>query len=247
MSTTIGAVPFGGIHPPQPGANLAIGNIPAAAKIAEKTVELTACAQFGCLFGVNMVWFGLTQKQERQYGFDAATNLGGRAFILQFKVSATIPQTGAHAGQRRFTWQHHQMDQLVTRFGGIPNACFYFLPDIGLFSELVAVNGDLLRNSYLVDVADLPNPVPATHRKSGYHYAYLDVTVPEVDITSKPFKANRVFRASELPNELQDERRRPLPLTKELLRVADRLDSENARLADLFYRNAALVVLPETT
>ncbi|HEV7224459.1 MAG TPA: hypothetical protein VGN42_17255 [Pirellulales bacterium] len=159
MSTTIGAAPLGGIHLPHPGANLAIGNGVGAAKIAEKTVELTACSQFACLFGVKMVWFGLTQKQERQYGFDAATNLGGRAFILQFKVSATVPQTGAHAGQRRFAWQHQQMTQLVKNFGGTPNACFYFLPGVGLFRELVAVNGDLLGNSYLVDVAHLPNPL----------------------------------------------------------------------------------------
>jgi hypothetical protein len=191
------AHPVGGSVLLQPGQNLGTGNVVGAWKLAEKTIELTTCAQFGHLFGTEMVWFGLTQAQERQHGFDAATNLGGRAFILQFKASATVPQSGSYAGQRRFTCQHHQMVTLVQLFGGTPNSCFYFLPDVGTFNDLAQVQGNLLHHSYLLDVADLPNPVPATHRKNGYHHVFLDANAPLVTITSEPIR-KRVLRSTDL-------------------------------------------------
>src|SRR5689334_12051288 len=103
------AVSVAGAPLAPPGPNPLIGNVIGAAKISEKTIELTTSAQFGNLFGVRMVWFGLTQAQERQYGFDAATNLGGSAFILQYKASATVLKRGPFAGQRRFMCQHDQM------------------------------------------------------------------------------------------------------------------------------------------
>ena len=244
MSAVVPAVPLGGVPLPQPGANLHVGNLVGAAKIAEKTVELTACAQFGTGFGTDIVWFGLTQAQERQHGFDAATNLGGRAFILQFKVSATVPQSGSYPRQRRFTCQHHQMTRLVTTFGAQRNSCFYFLPNIGRFGELVAANGDVLSNSYLLDVADLPNPLPQTQRKSGYHYAYLDSSLPMVTITSEPFNPKRLWSAREWLKQLQAGANEGLPRSKELMPLAQRFDRENTRLGDLFYKNAALAVIP---
>lgn|GEM_PF-4720605 len=242
MASTTTVTPLGGAAPPLPGSNLIVGNVVGAAKIAEKTVELTTCAQFGSLLGSQMVWFGLTQRQERQHGFDAATNLGGRAFILQFKVSSTVLKSGPHAGHRRFGCQHHQMDQLVQSFGATPNACFYFLPNLGTFAELSALGGDVLSNSYLMDVAGLQSPVPAPTRMNGYHYAYLDAAGPSVTITSEPFKARRLFQGTVFLKEIMLRRDR-LPNAKGLLRLAQRLDRENRRLADLFYRNAALAVL----
>jgi hypothetical protein len=146
MALTVSATSTTGTILAPPGVALTVGNVASAAKLAEKTIELTACAQFGQLFGARMVWFGLTQKQERQHGFDAATNLGGHAFILQFKASATVLKTGTYAGCRRFACQHQQMVQLRARFGGTHNGCFYFLPNVGTFNDLVGVSGDLLGN-----------------------------------------------------------------------------------------------------
>jgi hypothetical protein len=233
-----------GVTLPQPGSALGVGNVIGSAKLAEKTIELTVSAQFGHQFGTDMVWFGLTQAQERQHGFDTATNLGGRAFILQFKVSSTVPKSGMYFGQRRFGCQHHQMSALVNTFGGMPNSCFYFLPNLGLFSELVAINGDILGHSFLMDVAGLQNPVPPTHRKSGYHYAYLDSTVPVVTVTSTPFKARKVIRSNDFVRQMKLSQYDGWPRSRDLLGLARRLNGENARLADLFYKNSALVVLP---
>ena len=232
--------------PPLPrvsAAALHAGNVARAPKLAEKTIELTTCAQFGRMLARDMVWFGLTQKQERQYAFDASTSLGGRAFILQFKVSSTVLRSGPYAGQRKFHCQHDQMSRLRAAFGSLPNSCFYFLPNIGTFSELVGVSGDVIGNSFLVDVADLPNPIPATQRRSGYHYAYLDAAGPSVIITSEPFAPRRVVRAREFTSDLKA-KRFDGRTSEELIAVARRLEATNARLGDLFFKNAALVVVP---
>lgn len=227
-----------------PNANLGIGNVVGAERLAEKTIELTTCAQLGALFGTQMVWFGLTQAQERQYGFDAATQLGGRAFIIQFKASSTVPQSGAYVGQRRFGCQHQQMDRLVTIFGSQPRSCFYFLPDVGTFNELSARSGDLIGCSYLLDVADLPNPVPATDRKSGYHYVYLDNATPSATLTSQPTEV-KVFRALDLARQFRTGNFDTLVRSEDLLRLTHKLNADDSRSTDLFYKNAALAVLPE--
>lgn len=93
---------------PRPGANLGTGNLIGAAKISEKTIELTTCAQFGSVFGTSMVWFGLTQRQERQHGFDAGTDLGGRrhpssSSSMPTDSSPTRAPTFAPAAARRTT------------------------------------------------------------------------------------------------------------------------------------------------
>ena len=196
---TVKASALGGKTIAAQGKKLSVANLTGAVRVAEKSIELTTCAQLGALLGKRMVWFGLTQAQERKYGYDAATNLGGRAFILQFKASTTVMKTTLYAGQRRFQCQHFQMVELVKRFGSVPNSCFYFLPNMGAFSsELLAVKGDLINNSYLVDVARIPKPVPTTSRKSGYHHVFLNKTKPSVTITSTPVEVEHVLRCSVL-------------------------------------------------
>lgn len=273
-TTTVQATSTSGATLTVPGAVLSTGNVINASKLSEKTIELSTCAQFGQWFSfyhihrhlrlpfppspplplslsfpiphpIPMVWFGLTQKQERQYGFDAATNLGGRAFILQFKVSATVLKTGKHKGTRRFTCQHQQMQQLRSKFGSLPGSCFYFFPNIGTFTELEGVNGNLLSNSYMVDVADLPATIPATHRKNGYHYAYLNATVPEVTVTSDPFKPKKVYPAIEFVVLAISNPKTYLSSSKDLIQSVRDIDNENERIADLFFMNAALVVFPQ--
>lgn len=222
-----------------PGPAVGVGNVINAAKLAEKTIELTACAQYANQLGAPMVWFGLTQKQERQHGFDAATNLGGRAFILQFKASSTILKTGTYASTRRFCCQHHQMQLLKSAYGSTPGCCFYFLPNLGTFAELNAVHGDLLNNSFLVDVADLPQPIPATHRQSGYHYAYLDAQSSTLTVTSEPFKLKLSSTAKHLAIKKEE-----LGIPSEhLIEIARTLEQKDEGLGDMFFKNAALVVV----
>lgn len=58
-------------------------------RLSEKTLELNICAQATKYVGAqtNLLWFGLTQKQEACAGFDACTRLGGRLLVFQFKAS----------------------------------------------------------------------------------------------------------------------------------------------------------------
>lgn len=251
-TTTVQATSTSGATLTAPGTVLSTGNVINASKLSEKTIELSTCAQFGQWFSFYhhlplfpMVWFGLTQKQERQHGFDAATNLGGRAFILQFKVSATVLKTGKHKGTRRFTCQHQQMQQLRSKFGSLPGSCFYFFPNIGTFTELEGVNGNLLSHSYMVDVAHLPKTIPDANRANGYHYAYLNAEVPEVTITSDPFKPKKVYRADKFAEQVISNLKTDLPSSKALIRSIRDIDNENERIADLFFKNAALVVFPQ--
>lgn len=242
---TVASSPVSSSNPPSPGNNLAIANLAGVDRIAEKTIELTACAQLAYLLRKRMVWFGLTQAQERKSAYDAATNLGGKAFYIQFKASTRVLKTGNYKGCRLFQCQHEQMDILVKRFALLPNACFYFFPNIGTLSDLQFFNGDLIGNSYLLDVSDIPSPVPPTGRQSDHHYVYLDAQTPSATITSRPFKARRVIRATDLLRIANYESGQGLPRSSDLSHlVAEALDDIDVGQRDLFFKNAALVVIP---
>lgn len=90
-------------------------------RLAEKTLELTLCHQIGAtLFqwppwpprgGPQPIWFGLTQRQEAEAGFDAAARLhGGRLLLLQFKAGRKLKN-----GSVRFTAPHKQLSALQSR------------------------------------------------------------------------------------------------------------------------------------
>src|SRR5437868_9780797 len=96
-------------------------NVPGASfetmRLSEKTIELNYCAQATEIFsslGRSVIWFGLTQKQEAQAGFDAATRIGGRLLLLQFKASShNVMIPGPLGGlARRFRAKHDQMVRL---------------------------------------------------------------------------------------------------------------------------------------
>jgi hypothetical protein len=78
-------------------------------RLSEKTLEINLCAQLSQVLG-GVIWFGLTQRQEAQAGFDVCTRLGGRLLILQFKASSyDVP------GGRRFVLKHDQLLALQVR------------------------------------------------------------------------------------------------------------------------------------
>lgn len=155
-------------------------------RLPEKTIELNFCSQFERLLGRSVIWFGLTQKQEAQAGFDAATRLGARLMLFQIKASNYVLTNG----RRRFYAQHHQLRALQDRVSAAWRSVFYVLPEIGSTLDL-ARNPDLMTSSWLLDVANLPKPFPdptvtgATRiRKSGIHY--LDMDPPSLIIRSEP-------------------------------------------------------------
>jgi len=154
-------------------------------RIAEKTLELNFCAQANAAARRRLVWFGLTQRQEAQAGFDACTKHNGRLLIFQFKASNYMLRSKA----RRFYAQHDQMLALQKRCGSYHRSVFYVFPLVGTTLELT-MNPDLLSASWLLDVAHLPVPVPRPTkasgglRKNGDHY--VDVWPGEVTIHSEP-------------------------------------------------------------
>src|SRR5262245_19171201 len=103
-------------------------------RVAEKTIELNFCAQASsAIFGKRAIWFGLTQKQEAKYGFDACTKAAGRLFIFQFKASNTMQKS---TKARRFLASHAQMQKLQKQCKR-KRSVFYVFPMVGTTLELV--------------------------------------------------------------------------------------------------------------
>ena len=167
-------------------------------RLSEKTLELNICAQVaGYVFwphafpGHHLIWFGLTQRQEAEAGYDAWTRVGGRLLLLQFKASKR--RIGP---SRRFTLDHDQLRNLRNRVRQHRRSVFYVFPLVGTSREL-AGNPDLIPQTWLLDVAGLTNiPAPTKAngqpRRSGLHYA--DVTPGRVVLHSDPreFTTDRI-------------------------------------------------------
>jgi hypothetical protein len=163
-------------------------------RLSEKTIELTFCHQVSAYWGSHLIWFGLTQAQERRAGFDAATRMNGRLLLLQFKASNHVM---VRTGARRFSLPHRQLDSLTARIR-IRRHVFYLFPQLGTTWELAAAP-QLVPQVVMLDVANLPTPFPrprtrlGTLRRSGMHYA--DLRGNAVTIHSKPIR-KRGMKAS---------------------------------------------------
>jgi len=154
-------------------------------RLSEKTIELNFCSQFTRIAKPLILWFGLTQRQEAQAGFDACTRVNGRLIIFQFKASNKI----LLSGRRRFYLQHDQLINLQARINSFQRSVFYVFPLVGSTFEF-SKNSNILGLSWFLDVASLPLVigVPETRRgvprKSCLHYA--DVAPGVVTIHSEP-------------------------------------------------------------
>jgi hypothetical protein len=160
-------------------------------RLAEKTIELTYCAQLNEALGQRTIWFGLTQRQEALAGYDAYAQLGGRLIALQFKASDHLLRSGA----RRFHTAHHQLSALREVGRKRPNSVFYVFPSLGSTVEL-SRNPDLVGQSQLLDAGQIPSGIgPPTNRhgslrKSKRHY--IDVMPGSATIHSDPVKVRLV-------------------------------------------------------
>ena len=154
-------------------------------RLSEKTLEISLCCQISQRLSItNALWVGLTQRQERELGFDVATRINARMIILQYKASDTVTQTWHFATPaRRFHLPHQQLERLQRIAAVFPSCVHYVLPDIGNTVEL-ANNADLVSQSWTLDVSQLTNPFPPSGRSSGNHLAYLQP--PRCVISSDP-------------------------------------------------------------
>lgn len=175
-------------------------------RLSEKTIELNFCAQFLGSYSpfrmhpawhdMRIVWFGLTQKQEAQAGFDACTKIGGHLMIFQFKASNNVLKNG----NRRFSAKHEQMEKLRQRCRGIERSVFYVFPDIGTTHELT-LTPEIFSRTWLLDVANIPmldepKKKDGQPRASGSHYVDIDPPNARAIIRSEP-KEVSLIKASE--------------------------------------------------
>lgn len=164
-------------------------------KISEKTLELNICAQMHSVVAPKqrLLWFGLTQRQEARWGFDACTKLGGRLLVFQFKASNHVLRNGA----RKFQLDHVQLTKLQGLAGSYMRSVFYAFPLVGNTREL-AKSKSLLHDTWLLDLAPLPAiPTPTkkdkTPRRNGRHNA--QIRPGKITIYSDPVNAELVSMA----------------------------------------------------
>jgi len=153
-------------------------------RLSEKTIELNFCAQLNSIYRGRIIWFGLTQRQEARLGFDTCTRMGGKLLLFQFKASNQIV-----GNARRFYASHTQLQNLIGMTNHFYRSVFYVLPSIGTTLELFNHNGNVIANTWLLDVATLPNPFPhpytrnGTLRRNGCHY--IDLHLPTASHSAK--------------------------------------------------------------
>lgn len=174
-------------------------------RLSEKTIELNVCSQWAARASHPLIWFGLTQVQERQAGFDIGVRTGARLALLQFKASNRFV-----FGRRRFNAPHHQLSALQKRVRR-RRSVFLVLPDYGETLDLRTCP-HLLHRTYLLDVSTLP-PMPppttrqGTPRKSKLHYIDLNAASfpPTAIIHSEEVSAPLLPLVSFFEEEAQDQ------------------------------------------
>ena len=156
-------------------------------RLSEKTLELNFCSQFAAACPSPILWYGLTQLEEAELGFDVATRVGGTSVLFQVKASA---HTLVRSGRRQFRLPHDQLEALrALARPNRPRRVFYVFPLVGTTGELAASGGLVLANSWLLDVSTLvstpaPTKKDGTPRLSNLHYA--DVQPYSAIVHSEP-------------------------------------------------------------
>jgi hypothetical protein len=185
-------------------------------RVAEKTVELNFCKGFPLVVGHDLLWFGLTQKQEAKAGFDACAKSGSTLMLFQFKASRVVLKNGS----RRFLAEHDQM-QILRDQVKMNRRVYYVLPVIGTTAEIC---GGLCFShcSRYLDVSQLPGIIPPplakgvkppAVRKNNCHYIDMAWTLNTAIVHSDPFEVNLLSAedfagASEGPDESRGESRK---------------------------------------
>jgi hypothetical protein len=156
-------------------------------RLSEKTLELNFASQLNHRCGGSLLWFGLTQRQEAECGFDIATKSGSSLFIVQMKASSHVLKASR---ARKFKVPDGQLQQLrAINVGGRPlpkRSIFYAFPVIGTVGELNS-NPDIVANTWLCDVADCgavgaPIKANGAPRKDDCHYVHVSPGEPPISV-----------------------------------------------------------------
>ena len=162
--------------------------------VNEKTLELNLCHEIMHLLGTagyDSLLMGLNQLQEEAHGFDAGFVSISRVFLLQFK-----------RGWKRNRWisfrlndnsRRNQHDRLLFTCSGTMGICYYALPRICSWTELVASRGRLLRATVFYDAVDVP--IPAGDRKAHAVRLHGD---DSIEVLSEPKRIRKPVEWHEL-------------------------------------------------
>jgi len=163
-------------------------------RLSEKTIELNFCAEFAHIcgqHGLDLRWFGLTQKQEARLAFDAAAKMQGRIIYFQFKA-----MVDSDFNICKFNAPHEQMQRL-RRYADKRNNIFYVLPNIGTTFEFLPPIS-ITKNCRYLQVHNLPNPIPLPIGKRGkvlknkVHLVEMNRKTYDLIIHSEPFTCNTI-------------------------------------------------------
>tara|TARA_B100001079_G_scaffold256042_1_gene252169 strand:+ start:1342 stop:1965 length:624 start_codon:yes stop_codon:yes gene_type:complete len=170
-------------------------------RLSEKTLELNFCAGLPRALGLDVFWIGLTQEEEKSFGFDHCTNMGGMFLIIQMK---RFHKRMKRSGAKRFNAPHHQMQalknvDLLLQASGVRRFVAYAIPEASDSVELCGLRCPATCINYL-DLADFPNRIPSPGRKSDMHY--VDVAGSTATVHSEAFEVN-VIQAGSLRQTLE--------------------------------------------
>jgi hypothetical protein len=206
-------------------------------RISEKTVELNFCKGLPLVLGRDLFWFGLTQKQEAQAGFDACTKFGATLPLFQIKASRIVLKNGS----RRFLAEHDQMQTLRNQVKA-NRRVYYVLPVVGTTPEVC--NGLCFSHcSRYLDVSQLPATIPpplakgktpAIIRKSNCHYIDMAKKLKVATIHSDPFTAN-LLSPDDLVRAMEIHSQRPSPKTSQDHSDGKRVTNQESSEFDEFW------------
>lgn len=200
-------------------------------KLSEKSIELSFCSQLAERLSIrDAIWFGLTQKQEREMGFDACSSIDGHLLILQFKASKRFVNLkysgeGHKTKSRRYTVPHEQLSKLKQVSAYYPDCVYYLFPDIGDTSELIT-NRDLISQSWLLNVEDIRKNIEVPSNKGKEHYAYM--APPKFELRSKP-QSVQIYTPYDVINKINQ-----LPFNSKKMSECYQNNSQNKESEALF-------------
>jgi hypothetical protein len=156
-------------------------------RFTEPSVEMNFASEFRPP-GTRVIWWALTEAEERTRGFDASAYAGGRGYLFQFKAAHEVGEAGP-----RFYAGHEEMRRL-RHVAASPGAVFYVLPTITSWTEFYEGRLSLLSQTWLLDVHQLPARIRPPQRlrgrgprRSGMHY--IELTPPTALVRSEPITA----------------------------------------------------------
>lgn len=159
-------------------------------RFSERSVEMNFASEFRPR-GARVIWWALTQAEERTRGFDGSAYAGARGFLFQFKAVRERIETGL-----RFYAEHNEVRRL-RHVAASPGAVLYVLPTITSWAEFYGGGLSLLSHTWLLDVHQLPENIRPPQRirsrgprRSGMHY--IEPTPPfalRSQLASSPLKS----------------------------------------------------------